>query len=117
MTNQEIVHLWIEAFNAHDTESILNLYDADAEHFSPKLKIKKPETKGFICGKEAMRIWWNEAFENIPSLNYELYNTISEGNQILFEYIRSVEGEPQMNIAELFVLKDNLIISSKVYHG
>ena len=46
--NLSIAHLWFEAFNAHNLEKLLSLYDDEAEHFSPKLKIRHPETKGLV---------------------------------------------------------------------
>ena len=44
---------WFEAFNEHDLEKLLSLYDDNAEHFSPKLKVRQPETNGLIKGKDA----------------------------------------------------------------
>ena len=38
--NLSIAHAWFEAFNTHNLEKLLSLYDNDAEHFSPKLKIR-----------------------------------------------------------------------------
>jgi hypothetical protein len=40
MTAEElskIAHQWFEAFNQHDLEKLLSLYDENAEHYSPKL--------------------------------------------------------------------------------
>lgn len=65
---QQIAIRWFEAFNAKDLEKLLDLYDEDAQHYSPKLKIRQPETKGLIEGKEALQSWWQEAFERLPSL-------------------------------------------------
>ena len=45
--NLSIAHFWFEAFNAHNLEKLLSLYDEEATHFSPKLKVKHPETNGF----------------------------------------------------------------------
>jgi hypothetical protein len=38
----------------------LSLYDDDAAHFSPKLKLLKPETNGLINGKQSLREWWQD---------------------------------------------------------
>lgn len=38
---QSIAFKWFEAFNNHNLEQLLSLYDDDAEHFSPKLKISR----------------------------------------------------------------------------
>jgi len=42
--NLSIAHSWFEAFNAHNLDKWLSLYDEDAQHYSPKLKIRHPET-------------------------------------------------------------------------
>ena len=55
LTPQQIAHAWFDAFNTHDIEMLLALYAEDAEHYSPKLKIRQPETNGLIKGKPALR--------------------------------------------------------------
>ena len=65
--NLSIAHKWFYAFNNHNLEQLLSLYDEEAEHFSPKLKIKKPETSGLVQGKPALFDWWQSAFETIPN--------------------------------------------------
>ena len=60
---QQIAIKWFDAFNTKNLEKLLELYDDEAQHFSPKLKIRQPETNGLIIGKEAMRIWWQDAFD------------------------------------------------------
>ena len=51
MTNEGIALKWFEAFNEHHLENLLSLYHENAKHFSPKLKIRLPETNGLIIGK------------------------------------------------------------------
>ena len=112
-----IAFKWFEAFNEHNLEKLLSLYDDKAEHYSPKLKIKHPETNGLISEKEALRDWWYEAFENLPSLRYEVKSLTSNEYRVFMEYIRKVEGEPDMMVAELLQIENGKIIFSKVYHG
>lgn len=115
--NEQIALNWINAFNEHDLEKLLALYAEDAVHFSPKLKIREPETNGQITGKSALRSWWAGAFERIPSLHYKLENLVINDAQILMEYMRKAAGEPDMMIAEILEITDNLIVRSRVYHG
>ena len=112
-----IAFKWFEAFNEHNLEKLLSLYDDKAEHYSPKLKIKHPETHGLISGKEALRVWWQDAFERLPSLRYEVKSLTSNEYRVFMEYIRKVDGEPDLKVAELLIIENNKIISSKVYHG
>ena len=112
-----IAFKWFEAFNEHNLEKLLSLYDDKAQHYSPKLKIKHPETNGLISGKEALRTWWKEAFKNLPTLKYEVKSLTSNEYRIFMEYIRKVEGEQDMMVAELLQIEEGKIIFSKVYHG
>ncbi len=115
--NLSIAHSWFEAFNSHNLEKLLSLYDDDAEHYSPKLKIKHPETNGLVVGKTALRNWWQNAFESLPSLHYKVTSLTSNPERVFMEYIRIVEGEDSILIAEVLEIKDSIIISSRVYHG
>jgi predicted SnoaL-like aldol condensation-catalyzing enzyme len=115
--NLSIAHLWFEAFNAHNLEKLLSLYDDDAQHFSPKLKIRHPETNGFVTGKEALRNWWRDSFERIPTLHYKVTSLTSNSDRVFMEYTRTVENEEKMLVAEILEIKDNKIIASRVYHG
>lgn len=112
-----IAFKWFEAFNEHNLEKLLRLYEDRAEHYSPKLKVKYPETNGLISGKEALRIWWQDAFDRLPSLKYEVKSLTSNEYRVFMEYIRKVEGEPDMMVAELLQIEDGKIVFSKVYHG
>ena len=114
---QSIAFKWFEAFNTHDLEQLLSLYDDDAEHFSPKLKIRQPETNGLVIGKQALREWWQDAFDRLPSLNYKVTSLTANGDRVFMEYIRTVDGEENMLVAEVLVVRDNRIIASRVYHG
>ena len=115
--NETIAKAWFEAFNAHNLEKLLALYHEQAKHYSPKLKIRKPETNGLVSGKNALRAWWKDAFERLPSLHYEVTDLTANENRIFMEYIRKVENEEEMMVAELLEIENGLIVFSKVYHG
>lgn len=115
--NKSIALQWFAAFNAHDLEALLALYADDAEHFSPKLKLRHPETHGLITGKEALRSWWRDAFERLPNLNYEVVKLTADEEQVFMEYIRHVSGEEDLRVGEVLEVRDGLIVASRVYHG
>ena len=115
--NKQIAIHWFEAFNEHYLEKLLALYHHDAEHFSPKLKIRLPETQGLIKGKAALRSWWQDAFDRLPSLKYEVNKLTADDEQVFMEYIRHVEGEEDLKVGEVLEINNGLIIFSRVYHG
>ena len=115
--HEVIAKRWFAAFNEHQLENLLALYDDHAAHYSPKLKIRQPETNGLVAGKAALRAWWQDAFLRLPTLHYQ-YTTLTANNERVFmEYIRSVAGEPDMLVAEVLEIKNGIIVASRVYHG
>ena len=117
LNNKQIATKWFEAFNEHHLENLLSLYDDNAQHFSPKLKIRKPETQGLIKGKTALREWWQDAFDRLPSLQYEVIKLTADEEQVFMEYIRYVEGEEDLSVGEVLQISNGLIVFSRVYHG
>ena len=114
--NYTIATCWLDAFNAHDLERLLALYDDDAVHYSPKLKLRHPETKGLMEGKAALRAWWRDALNRLPSLRYHLVTLTASDARVFMEYTRRVDGEPDIQVAEVLEIKDSLITVSRVYH-
>ena len=115
--NKRIAIKWFEAFNKHNLEKLLSLYDENAEHFSPKLKIRLPETQGLIKGKVALRSWWQDAFVRLPTLKYEVKKLTADDEQVFMEYIRHVQGEEDLSVGEVLEIKNSSIVFSRVYHG
>jgi ketosteroid isomerase-like protein len=115
--NEAVAHDWFVAFNAHDLDKLLALYTEDAQHFSPKLEVKYPETRGLITGKDALRTWWQDAFFRLPQLHYEPASVTANEERVFMEYLRLVPGEADMRVAEVLEIKRRKIIASRVYHG
>ncbi len=115
--NKQIARKWFEAFNEHNLNKLLELYHDDAQHYSPKLKVRQPETKGLIRGKEALRSWWADAFKRLPSLRYEVIKLTADEGQVFMEYSRFVDGEEQLSVGEVLEIESGKIIASRVYHG
>lgn len=116
-TTFNVSKTWLSAFNAHDLESLLKLYHDEAIHFSPKLKIRHPETNGLIKGKAALRAWWQDAFGRLPQLEYREMSITANDDRVFMEYTRLVPGEETINVAEVLDIKEGLIVASRVYHG
>ncbi|HTA27660.1 MAG TPA: nuclear transport factor 2 family protein [Bacteroidia bacterium] len=112
-----IAHKWFDAFNEHDLEKLLTLYADDAQHYSPKLKLRQPETNGLIKGKKALRTWWKDSFDRLPGLKYVPKQFIADDSHVFMEYIRYVDGEENLTVGEVLEIKNGLIVSSRVYHS
>jgi hypothetical protein len=116
-TLQSIAFRWFENFNNKELDKLLSLYDDEAQHFSPKLKLHQPETNGLVVGKDAIKIWFNDAFERLPSLHYKVTSLTANSDRVFMEYIRQVENEGDMLVAEVLEIKNGKIVFSRVYHG
>ncbi len=108
---------WLAAFNEHNLEKLLSLYADDAVHYSPKLKVRHPETKGLIKGKENLRSWWKDAFDRLITLQYEATSFTANRERVFMEYTRKVADDEDIRVAEVLEIKNNLIVASRVYHG
>lgn len=115
--HEKIALKWFAAFNSHDLENLLALYDDEAVHYSPKLKIRKPETQGLVKGKDALRDWWKDAFKRLPDLHYVVTSLTANPERVFMEYIRQVPGEEDLLVAEVLEITAEKISASRVYHG
>jgi hypothetical protein len=113
---QAVAIKWFDAFNDHNLEQLLSLYDENAQHYSPKLKIRRPESNGFINGKNALRAWWQDAFNRLPTLNYELLRLTPYENRVFMEYVRHVSGEEDLYVGEMLEIENGKIVASSVFH-
>lgn len=116
-TNRAIALAWFEAFNAKDLDKLLALYHDDAEHYSPKLKLRYPESNGLIKGKPALRSWWRDSFDRIPTLEYEMISLTANESRVFMEYIRHMDGEEDLRVGEVLEITADKIKSSRVYHS
>ena len=117
MKPEQIALAWTEAFNRHDVDVLVGLYAKGALHTSPKLRAARPETEGCIVGKAALRAWWQEAFDRLPGLHYELKQVTASPQRVFIEYLRHAPLEEPMAVAEVFEVRKGLIVASTVYHG
>ena len=115
--NMQIAEEWFAGFNKKELENLLALYSDDAVHYSPKLKIRQPETNGQVKGKDALRAWWKDAFDRLPTLQYAPTTLTANDDRVFMEYTRKVAGEPDMLVAEVLEIEDGTIVASRVYHG
>ena len=110
----EIAEKWIEAFCEHDTEKLISLYGERARHYSPRVEKEKPETNGWLEGREQLKDWWKNCFKQSPSLSYALTAITSGKGKVFIEYVRTVAGEPNSEVMEYLKVKNKLIIESRV---
>ena len=89
---------WIQAWNAHDLDAILSHYTDDFEMSSPMIAVIAQEPSGTLRGKAAVRAYWAKALEALPTLRFELVETLLGADSITL-YYKGVRGMA----AEVFV--------------
>jgi ketosteroid isomerase-like protein len=114
---RELAERWLACFERRDLDGLLALYRDDATHTSPKIRVRHPETGGMLRGKTAMRAWWADAFARLPSMRYEPTAITADDARVYMEYVRRVDGEPDLPVAEVLDVAGGQIIASRVFHG
>lgn len=117
VTNEQIAHAWLEAFNKYDVDAIVALYSDEATHTSPKIRKMYPESLGMLRGRHALAEWWRESNARLPGLRYELTHLTANEDRVFIEYIRHAPNGEPMPVAEVFDIAHGKIIASRVYHG
>lgn len=114
---RDIARRWLDCFARRDLDGLLALYADDATHTSPKIRVRHPESGGLLRGKAAMRAWWQDSFDRLPSMRYEPTALTADGRRVFMEYVRHVEGEPDYPVAEVLECEHGKIVASRVFHG
>jgi ketosteroid isomerase-like protein len=117
MDLRDIANRWLDCFARRDLDGLLALYADDATHTSPKIRARHPETGGLLRGKAAMRAWWQDSFDRLPSMRYEPTALTADDRRVFMEYVRHVDREPDMPIAEVLEVANGHIVASRVFHG
>ncbi len=116
-TLRAIAENWLDCFARRDLDGLLALYADDATHTSPKIRVRHPETGGLLRGKDAMRAWWQDSFERLPSMRYVPTALTADHQRVVMEYVRHVDGEPDYPVAEVLDVEGGKIVASRVFHG
>ena len=115
--NRAIAESWLDCFARRDLDGLLGLYASDAIHTSPKIRVRHPETGGVLRGTAAMRDWWQDAFDRLPSMRYVKTALTADDDRVVMEYVRHVDGDADMPVAEVLEVRGGKIIASRVFHG
>lgn len=82
---------WIDAWNSHDLDRILSHYAEDFAMSSPYIAQLAGVESGSLTGKPAVRAYWAAALEKLPTLRFELVQTLVGVDSVTI-YYRGVRG-------------------------
>lgn len=103
---------WLDAWNTHDLERVLESYANDIVFSSPVALQRTGD--GRVSGRSALRAYWGEGLAREPSLRLELQRVLL-GYQSLTIVYRNQRDE---QVAETFeVAPDGKVVRSYVTYG
>jgi len=83
---EELARRWIAAWNSHDLEHVLTLYDDDAEMVSPVIIGLGINEEGRLKGKNRLRAYWSTALQGHPDLRFKLLDVFASPDSIVVRY-------------------------------
>ncbi len=101
MTHEEALawaEQWIDEWNRHDVEAVLEHFADDVEFSSPVAATVTGDPSGVVRGKDALRAYWTTALETRADLHFELDDVHLGVDAIAIRY-RDQAGRSNMEIA------------------
>lgn len=86
---------WINAWNSHDLNRILDHYTPDVEIYSPMIQMAAGVPGGFLKGKDSVSDYWAKALSRFPDLHFELI-AVTRGVGSLSIYYKSILDKKAM---------------------
>jgi ketosteroid isomerase-like protein len=88
---------WIESWNSHDLDRILNHYADDVEVTTPMIKAAMGIDSGTLHGKALVRQYWEAVLNKVPDLHFELIEC-TQSIDSLAVYYQSVMGKRAIEV-------------------
>ena len=82
---------WVDAWNAHDVEAVLEHFHDDVVFTSPVAAKVVPETAGVVRGKSELRRYWGLALQRVPNLRFVVEDVYLGVDTIVIAY-RNQDG-------------------------
>ena len=82
----DFAHEWVEAWNNHDLESIMDHYSEELQFTSPIIKQMGLNEQGTITSKAGLKSYFEKALQKYPDLTFELYQVLVGVNSIVLYY-------------------------------
>ena len=104
---------WVEAWNAHDLERVLALYDDAAVMTSDRVPAMGFDASGTVRGKDGLRAYWRKALGLLPELHFLVIDVFVSPDSLVVFY----ENERGKKICEYLRVNDaGLIVQGSANH-
>lgn len=103
---------WLESWNSHDLERIMEHYNEQIEFVSPFIVKLLGDPTGTVRGKEALRDYFSKGLAKYPDLTFHLQRVFL-GTRSVTVYYESVDN---LMAAEMMELDDRRLIARVLAH-
>ena len=84
---RKLAEKWMDAWNAHDLELIMEHYEEKIELTSPIAEQLLPGSGGKVVGKAKLRAYFQHALKTYPNLQFRLTDVLWGINSVVFYYV------------------------------
>jgi len=109
---QSLAEAWIDAWNRHDLDAILQHYATDVEFTSPFVPALSGDQSGTLRGRGQLAAYFQKGLQAYPDLHFDLMQVLT-GIDSLLLYYRSVNG---MLAGEMMMVNDQGLIQRVRVH-
>jgi predicted SnoaL-like aldol condensation-catalyzing enzyme len=114
---QETIDLWIDGWNEHNLEKIMEAYADTAELYDPKIKEVYPESFT-LEGKDSIKKYYSVILKVFPQIKIKPLGLWVKGHDALLEYYIYTSPETKVDVISKFYLnKEYKIQGHFVYYG
>jgi ketosteroid isomerase-like protein len=104
---QTFAEEWIAAWNERDLDRILSHYADNVVFRSPRIELITGDTTCVVRGIDALRAYWQQAFNRNPDLRFELERVYASKDAITIAY-RNHRGQ---NAAETLIFDEQGLVA------
>ena len=90
---------WIESWNAHDLERVLDHFSPDAIFSSPFVAIATGQENA-LRGREQLERYWREGLRLLPALHFDLEEVLVGVGTLAISY-RNERGRSALEVLEI----------------
>lgn len=111
-TAATIANDWLDAFNAHRADQVVEYFAEDVTARSPAIARLRPASGGYLEGKPAVLSFYEDGFRAIPDLHFRLVLTGIGQLTILYRNQRDILVAETLSLRE-----DGLVGAVSVTYG
>ena len=100
MQKEDIITDWLDAWNCHDLDRIMQHYADDVEFTAPTVVTRWAKTDGKLKGKEELRKHFSKGLEPAPKIHFTLEEILFAPNGYAVLYHRE-NGNRVLDAVEL----------------